>query len=283
MTDVDVGSGVEVKDRPAGLPGPSAARVPWTERAIGVWTIRGITALVVFGAWELYGRASNPALFAPPSRVVSAFKEIAIDESILWHAIADSLAALAIGFSAAIVVGTFVGLLMGRIRTIEYLLDPYVSFLYALPTIVIVPLLIIWLGIGAETRVAIVFTTSIVPVLLNTMAGAKRVKEEYLEVGKNYGANGRQMMRTVVLPSILPYVFTGINVAIGSAIIGMILGELLIVIRGIGGLVVTYSNSFQPDKVFVALGVLVMLSVILTSLLRQTRLKLMPWTRKLQR
>lgn len=252
-------------------------RVAWNERPTGKWAIRFVTLAIILGAWELYGRASNPALFAPPSRVVEAFRAIAIDEPILWRAIADSLGAMAVGFSMAIVVGTMVGLIMGRSRVIEYLLDPYVSFLYALPTVVIVPLLIIWLGIGASSRVAIVFSVSVVPVLLNTMAGAKRVSEDLVDVGRNYGASREQLMRTVVLPSVLPYVFTGISVGIGSAIIGMILGEMLIVIRGLGGLVVEYSNSFQPEKVFVPLLVLIALSVLLTSILRWARSLLMPW------
>lgn len=251
--------------------------IAWNEGPAGKWMIRVVTLVIILGAWEWYGQASNPALFAPPSRVVRAFREIAIEEPILWRAVADSLGTLAIGFSVAIVVGILVGLIMGRSRVIEYLLDPYVSFLYALPTVVIVPLLIIWLGIGASSRVAIVFFISVVPVLLNTMAGAKRVSEDLVDVGLNYGASREQLMRTVVLPSVLPYVFTGISVGIGSAIIGMILGEMLIVIRGLGGLVVEYSNSFQPERVFVPLLVIIALSVVLSSILRWARRLLMPW------
>lgn len=253
-------------------------RLPFVDRRAGVWTIRLVTALVIFGAWELYGRTINRALFAPPSRVGKAFYELAIDSTILWEAIADSLKVLAIGFFIGIVVGTFLGVVMGRFRLLEYIMDPYVSFLYALPMVVIVPLLIIWIGIGTVTRIAIVFSISVVPILLNTMAGAKQVSEELVDVGRNYGASQRQILRTIIVPGILPYFFAGLNVGIGSALIGMILGEMLLVIRGLGGLIVEYSNFFRPDRVFVGLFAIVALSIVLRFLMRTLKRRLMPWS-----
>jgi ABC-type nitrate/sulfonate/bicarbonate transport system permease component len=254
-------------------------RPGFTHRRIGVWTIRLVAAVVIFGGWELYGRSvDNRALFSPPSKAVLAFKEVAIDSGVLWTAIADSLTVLVIGFAAAIVAGTFFGVLMGRFKLLEYVLDPYVSFLYALPTVVIMPLLIIWIGIGSTTRVAIVFSTSLVPVLLNTMAGAKLVSQDLIDVALNYGANQRQILRSIVVPAIMPYFFAGLNVASGTALIGMVLGEMLLVIRGLGGLVVEYSNFFRTDRMFVALLAIVGLSVALRAGIRYLRRRLMPWS-----
>jgi ABC-type nitrate/sulfonate/bicarbonate transport system permease component len=176
------------------------------------------------------------------------------------------------------VAGTYFGVLMGRFKLLEYVLDPYVSFLYALPTVVIMPLLIIWIGIGSTTRVAIVFSTSLVPVLLNTMAGAKLVSQDLIDVALNYGANQRQILRSIVVPAIMPYFFAGLNVASGTALIGMVLGEMLLVIRGLGGLVVEYSNFFRTDRMFVALLAIVGLSVALRAGIRYLRRRLMPWS-----
>lgn len=256
----------------------SHVRLPFLERASGVWTVRLVTALVIFTAWELYGRSVSRALFAPPSRVVEAFYELAIDSTVLWEALANSLAVLVIGFSSAIVVGTLLGVLMGRFRLLEYVLDPYVSFLYALPMVVILPLLIIWIGIGTLTRVAIVFSISVVPILLNTMAGAKQVSEDLVDVGRNYGASQRQILRTIVVPGIFPYFLAGLNVGIGTALIGTILGEMLLVITGLGGLIVEYSNFFQPAKVFVGLFAIIGMSLLLRALMRMLRRRLMPWS-----
>lgn len=269
-------SGTESADQDSRVRPP---RLRWNQRPVGEWTIRAVTFTVIAGTWELYGRSSNPALFAPPSRVVVAFREIAIEEPILWRALGDSLATLAVGFAVAIIVGTLVGLLMGRFRIIEYLLDPYVSLLYALPMVAVVPLLIIWFGIGPLSRTAIVFAVSVIPVLLNTIAGAKRVSQDLIDVGLNYEANKAQLVKTVILPSILPFVFAGISLGIAGAIIGMVLGEMLVVIQGLGGLVVVYSNSFQPGKVFVLVLTVIALSVFLTSIMQWLRRLLMPWSR----
>jgi NitT/TauT family transport system permease protein len=256
-----------------------AHRPGFTHRRIGVWTIRLVAAVIFLGAWELYGRSvDNRALFSPPSKVVPAFKEVAIDSTVLWAALWDSLTVLIIGFAAAIVVGALLGVLMGRFRLLEYVLDPYVSFLYALPTVVIMPLLIIWIGIGSTTRVAIVFATSLVPILLNTMAGAKLVSQDLIDVARNYGGSQRQILWGIVLPAILPYFFAGLNVAIGTALIGMVLGEMLLVIRGLGGLVVEYSNFFRTDRMFVALLAIVALAVGLRAGIRHLRRRLMPWS-----
>jgi len=252
--------------------------IPFLDRRVGVWAVRLGAAVVVFGLWELYGQSVNRALFSPPSRVITAFFEVAIQTTVLWSAIGDSLISMSIGFGLAILVGTGAGILMGRIRLLEYVVDPYVSFLYALPTVAILPLIVIWVGIGQPARVLIVFIISVVPVLLNTMAGAKQVSRDLVDVGRNYGGSDGQILRTIVLPAILPFFFAGLRLGIGSALIGMILGEMLLVIRGLGGFVVEYSNRFRPDKVFVGLLAIVGLSLTLRFLVQATRRRLMPWS-----
>lgn len=252
-------------------------RPPFVERPVGVWTIRIVVLATVLGGWELYGRAQNRALFAPVSRVAETFYDVAIASNLLWVAMWDSLQALLIGYAAAVAVGIVVGLLMGRYRAVEYVFDPYVSFFYALPMIVMVPLIIMWLGIGASTRITIVFLLAVWPVVINTMAGAKEVPEDLVDVARVHCASERATLRTVVLPSMMPYVFTGLYVAIGSAIIGMVLGEMLVVLRGLGGMIVRGSNSYHPDQVFVALFAMVAESLVLTGGIAWLRRRLMPW------
>lgn len=269
--------GVET-DAPAGSAAEErVVRRPFAERPVGIWTIRLVVLISVLTAWEIYGRAQNRALFAPVSRVAETFYDFAIDSNVLWVAMWDSLQALLIGYAFAVSVGIVVGLLMGRYRPIEYVLDPYVSFFYTLPMIVMVPLIIMWLGIGAPTRITIVFLLAVWPVIINTMAGAKEVPVDLTDVARMHCASERQMIRTVVVPSILPYVFTGLYVAIGAAIIGMVLGEMLVVLRGLGGLIVRGSNSYHPDQVFVGLLAMVAESLLLTGGIAWLRRKVMPW------
>lgn len=253
-------------------------RIPFTETNLGVWVIRAGALAVVLLGWELYGRSTNPALFAPFSAVVTEFVDMAIVSNVLWVAALDSARAMVVGFGIAIPVGTAVGLAIGRYRTVEYVLDPYISFLYALPMVVLIPLLIIWIGIGTPARIIIVFLECVFPIIINTIVGSKTVNQRLLDTASSFCATERQTIRTVVIPSMLPYIFTGIHVAVGAALVGMLLAEMLVVLRGLGGLIVTASNAYQPDRVMVTLLVLVAESLLLVGSIKWLRRKLMPWS-----
>lgn len=255
----------------------ATVRIPFLERRVGIWTVRFVTLAGLLAIWEVVGRSTNRALFAPPSRVVSAFYDMAIESAVLWRATLDSLGTMFIGLIIAIPVGVLLGALMGRYRSIEYVLDPYVSFVYALPIVVLVPLIIIWMGIGDAARVFIVFLISVMPVIINTLAGAKHVSSSLLDVAISNSANRRQELTTIVVPSILPYVFTGIQLAIGNALIGMIIAELLVVVRGLGGLILTNAAAYKPARMIVPLLSIIALSIALTKTSALIRRKAMPW------
>lgn len=266
---------------PLGEPSPPprpVGRASLADTRAGAWTIRIVTLLAILGAWELYGRSTNPALFAPFSGVVAEFVDMAILSTDLWVAALDSARAMFVGFAIAIPVGTLIGLAIGRYRLVEYVLDPYVSFLYALPMVVLIPLLIIWIGIGTPARIIIVFLECVFPIIINTIIGSKAVEKRLLDTASSFCATERQTVRTVVIPSMLPYIFTGIHVAIGAALVGMLLAEMLVVLRGLGGLIVTASNAYQPARVIVVLFVLVAESLFLVSLMRRLRHRFMPWS-----
>lgn len=269
----------EVATRPAeSRSGAEQDREAFADTRWGAWLIRAVTLAVVLATWEIYGRSTNPALFAPFSAVVSAFVDMAVTSNELWTAALDSARAMIIGFAIAIPVGLAVGLAIGRYRTVEYVLDPYVSFLYALPMVVLIPLLIIWIGIGTPARIVIVFLECVFPIIINTIIGSKEVDRRLLDTASSFCASERQTVRTVVIPSMLPYIFTGLHVAIGTALVGMLLAEMLVVLRGLGGLIVTASNSYQPDRVMVTLLVLVAESLLLVGLMKRIRHRLIPWS-----
>lgn len=248
------------------------------ETRLGTWSIRVGTLVTLLIVWELYGRTTNPALFAPFSGVLSAFADMALSSNELWVAALDSARAMFFGFALAIPIGTTVGLMIGRYRIVEYVLDPYVSFLYALPMVVLIPLLIIWIGIGTPARIIIVFLECVFPIIINTTIGSQQVPRNLIDTASSFCATERQTVRSVVIPSMLPYIFTGVHVAIGTALVGMLLAEMLVVLRGLGGLIVTASNSYQPARVIVTLFVLVAESLLLVGLMGRLRNRLMPWS-----
>jgi NitT/TauT family transport system permease protein len=243
----------------------------------GVWTVRIVTFVILIVAWELYASGVSRALFAPPSAILESIIELTITEGTLWGALAISIGALIAGFGLAIVVGVLIGLFMGRFRTLEYVLDPYVSFLYALPSIALIPLLVIWFGIDTELRLALVFIAGVFPVIINTMAGVKNVDVELLDVARVACASERQVVTTVVLPGAMPFIFAGIRVALSQALVGVIVAEMTAIITGLGGMIIRFANFFQTANLFVPILAIMVVSVALTAGLKRLERRLMPW------
>jgi ABC-type nitrate/sulfonate/bicarbonate transport system permease component len=243
----------------------------------GVWTVRICTLALLLGAWQIYADGISRALFAPPTEIAESFVEIAINDDALLDAAVVSMGSMLVGFALAIGVGVAVGVAMGRFRILEHALDPYVSFLYAVPSIALIPLLVIWFGIDATLRVVLVFLAAVFPIIVNTMAGVKQVDGELIDVARVNCASERQIMRSVILPAALPFVFAGIQVALAQALVGVIVAEMTAVVTGLGGLIIHYAQFFQTAKLFVPILAVMALSIVLTALLRMLQRRIAPW------
>lgn len=238
--------------------------------------IRVMVFVAVFGSWELYGRTTNRALFAPVSEVLVAMRAMIADGS-LPRAVGVSGSAFLVGFLLAAVVGIATGILMGRSRVAEHMLSPYVSFLYAVPGVAVIPLLVIWFGIGNQLRLAIVFLSCVFSIIINTMQGAKHVDPDLLDVATANCANEAATVRTVVAPHTLPYIFTGLQVGLAEAVVGVIVAEITAVVTGLGGLIISASNMFQTARMLVAIITVGVVSMIVTWGMKRLRRVLMPW------
>lgn len=249
----------------------------WTRTPIGIWSIRFVTLALLLSSWQLVGSNVNSALLVPPTAIITAFYSLAIASPELIDATIVSARAFAIGYGAAIVVGVSTGLLMGRFRRVDDVLDPWVFFLYAIPTIAVIPLLVIWFGIDDLVRVVLVFLASVFTIIISTAAGVKSVDQELLDVGRAFCANERQLTRTIILPAALPFIFAGIRLAMSQAIVGVIGAEFLVVITGLGGMILTYANSFQTANMFVPIIAIVAISIVMTSLLGGAQHRINRW------
>jgi NitT/TauT family transport system permease protein len=241
-----------------------------------VWLLRALSVVVVLGGWELYGRHTNPLLFTYPSAVAQAGVELLRDGSLL-KAMGQSLSVLAWGLGLSILVGVAVGLAMGRSRVVEALLEVPLDALYAVPTVALVPVIVLWVGFGPVAKVVVVFLFSVFAIVLNTARGVREVDPQLIEVARSYSASEVGLWSDVVLPSALPYIVTGVRLAVGRALVGVIIAEFYTSIAGLGFLIVTYANTFQTAKVFVPVGVLMALGVILTAALQVLEGRLAPW------
>jgi len=241
--------------------------------------LRSLSALSTVGVlllWEIFGRRVNPLFLSYPSAIARAFGQVLATGEFQRQALV-SLQVFAIGLSAALVLGVALGLLMGRYRLAEYLLDPYVYAFDATPRVALIPVLLLWFGLGIPSRIAIVFLSGLFPVLMNTFSGVRTVSSSLVEVGRAYGARERELFSKIILPAALPFIMAGIRLAIGRALIGIITAEMFTAVTGLGALLIRYSSALATDKFFVPVIFLSLLGVILSSAVEKLQKRLAPW------
>lgn len=258
-------------------PGPRGR--PRRRRSLGragTRLVRAASVVVLLGGWEWYGRRSNPLLFTYPSAIAQAGVELA-QKGVLSKALAQSLSVLGWGLLLSVVVGVAAGLALGRSRALEALLQIPLDALYATPMVALVPVIVLWVGFGPVAKVVIVFLFSVFAIVLNTARGVREVDQELIEVARSFLAREVGLWKDVVLPCALPYVVTGIRLAVGRALVGVVIAEFYTSIAGLGYLIVTYANTFQTAKVFVPVVILMALGVAMTWLLQVAEDRLAPW------
>jgi ABC-type nitrate/sulfonate/bicarbonate transport system permease component len=250
--------------------------------------VLGRTALIYalrFGAlatfliiWEVASRAGLvDKLFASsPSLIVAKFAEMIGDGSI-WPHVAATAGVTAAGFGLAVLVGVPIGILMGRSDLINATAEPFVAALYASPQVAFLPLLIIWLGIGFTSKVALVFIGSVIIMIINTETGVAQVDSRLIETARSFTASERQVLTKIVLPAALPIILAGMRLAIGRALVMVVVAEIYASNRGLGYLIFQAGGMYDTAQVFVGVGILAAAGVTLTALLRALERWLAPW------
>ncbi len=238
--------------------------------------IRATSVLTFLVIWEFYGRRTDPLLFTYPTAIAEAFWQL-LRSGELIRQLLVSLDALGAGFGLSLVLGVSLGLAIGRSRLAEALFEPHINALYATPQVALTPLLMMWLGLGFTVKVSVVFLFAFFPVLINTASGAANVSASMIEVGQAYLASRRQIMFKVVLPAALPFIMAGVRIAVGRAVVGMIIAELFTAITGLGAMLSLYGNIFETAKMFVVIIVLAVLGVTLIHTAQMLERKMARW------
>lgn len=240
--------------------------------------VRLVSLAVVLILWEFYGRRVNPILFTYPTAVARAFFELAGSGELASY-MRESLMVLAYATVASIIAGVVFGVLMGRFSMVEWATDMYISALYSMPMVAVVPLIVLWFGFKVPAKVIIVFLFMVFPVLLNTYEGVKNVDRNLQEVARSFCSSERQLWRHLIIPSAVPFIVAGIRLAIGRGLVGMIIAEFYTSITGLGYMIVRYANAFETDKLFVPIVVVMVLGVGLMWLAKWIELRIAPWRR----
>lgn len=195
----------------------------------------------------------------------------------LAGALIDSLQPFIVGYGLAILIGVPLGLVIGRFWVLEAALGVYVTAGYAMPLVALVPLLMLWLGLGFAVKAAVVLLMSIFPICINTWLGVTAVPKSLIEVGKAFVASDTTILRRIILPATLPYIMAGIRLAVGRAVVGMVIAEFFTTISGLGAIIINSANNFDTATMFVPIIVLMVLATGLNSLIGVIERRVAPW------
>ncbi len=233
--------------------------------------------LCLLAAWELLSRYVVPPQFLPPPTAIArAFVTTTRTGELpreLWH----TSSVLLLGFGSAIVSGTAIGVSMGLLPALRRLLDPYVNALAAMPTVALVPLVIIWLGLGFEAKVFLTWLVSITPVIINAHIGVVNAPQALIETARAFGCGRWQVFRRVILHAAMPFFVAGIRVGLGRALVGVVVAEMFTALDGLGNMVVLYGNTFRTAELFVPIVTLAVLSIAITQLIQRIEERMAPW------
>jgi len=253
-------------------------RTSWFRRNEPI-VIGTAAVLIFFALWQGIGIAREQKLVLPlgisapsrlflpaPSDVIESFGDLVRDGE-LAEDLAVSGYEFAIGYFSAAITGIVLGLLLGWYPRVRYAFDPFVNFLYATPRIVLLPLFIIWFGIGVESKIAVIFLGAFFAILINTTAGVRNLDAHLIRVARSFGARDLTIFRSIALPGSVPFILTGLRLGIGHALIGVVVGELVAAQHGIGRMMAIAGATFQSSKVFAGLFFIAATGMLLTYIL----------------
>ena len=228
--------------------------------------------------WEILTRLllENELLIPPPSSVLRTFWTLAISGKLNKHFEA-TLIEFVYGFSTACILGIIIGYFMGMVRWFDEIMDPWIATLYSIPVITIVPLIIIWFGIGMLSKIIVVFKITVVAIILNTAAGIKNLDPVWLELAQSLRLTGWQTTYKIRFPGALPYIITGMRLGVGRALLAVVVAELMASNAGLGYLLRDSSETWDSPKLFVTVILLAVIGLVSFNLIKRLEQRMAPW------
>ena len=262
-------------------PDPATLNIPGRPSRLSRYeaTLIGAGSVLLFlVVWQGVAAARLvPPLFLPgPLDVVDAFSAL-FRQGTIWNDIWVSTQEVLWGYSLAIAIGLPLGLLMGWYRRLFYALDPFVSFFYSTPRVALLPLLIIWLGIGMNSKIAVIFLGAFFPILVNTVVGVRNLDAALIKAARSFGASDAQIFRTLALPGSVPFILAGLRLGVGHALTGVVVGELIAAQAGVGLMMAQAGSTFQTPKVFAGLFIIAGAGILITAAIQRLEHRFQAW------
>ncbi len=235
-----------------GRPAPAAARRRGSPiRRLRRYAPPIVALILVLGIWEIIGRATDPLLFAPPDRTVAALIDM-LATGRLETAFVTTLSYLVPGFLISAVTGIGLGILLGRSESWSKLLEPYINVIYSTPRVVLIPLVIVWFGVGFPGRIFIIWLSSAIPILISTAVGIRYARKDLVEAAVSFQATERQLIRHVIIPGAVPFIVSGLRIGAEQSLVGAAIAEVFLSLSGIGGIIQTEAERFNTAYVLAA-------------------------------
>lgn len=247
---------------PTTTPGPRSTR----RRLLDSTALKIGAGVVLLAIWQVGVTLFAPSYIATPLATLQRIPAVLSDPD-FGGDVQTTLLAIVEGLAIAVVVGTVLGLVMGRLPDLNRMLGMYVSTFYAMPLIAVVPLLTVWFGYTPTARLAMVVLEAALPIIYNVAEGARLVPTTFLDVTRIHHAPWWRVWLGVVLPNALPYVLAGLDLAIGRALIGAVVAEFVTAIPGLGYYILFNVRSFHENEAMVALLVLVAFALVVRALI----------------
>jgi ABC-type nitrate/sulfonate/bicarbonate transport system permease component len=236
----------------------------------------GVVALILI-AWEIAARwFIDPLFISPPSRVLLSLGAV-------WQtngvpaALRLTLFELAAAFSIAVVIGLTVGLAVGLQPFARRSVMPIILLLYGLPQITILPLFILYFGIGPASKIAFGVTHGMFPIMIAIVAGVQNLKPILLVSARSMGASRWQILRWVIFPHMIPSLFAGMRLGMSGALLGVLLAELYVSTAGIGHFTTMFTENFDPTKLFGLVAMLATMAIVLNEIVRRAETRFSRW------
>lgn len=238
--------------------------------------IGGVLLLLV--SWELASRfrVIDPAFAGQPSRIIEALIEVSKSGE-LWLNARITLSEFALGFSIAVIIGLTIGLIAGWLSSVGRVIDPFLMAFNSTPRSALIPILIVWFGLGFTSKVVLVFMSAIVPIVINTITGVRTADRQLLQVARSFGASPWSQAIYILLPGAIPHIFSGLRLGLNLALIGVIIAEMYVSVAGFGKMIIVYGSVLRINELLAYILTISAFGCALVVLVNAIEGILIPW------
>src|SRR5215468_7775462 len=241
------------------------------------WLARLVVIAALFGLWEIAARwFVDPLFLSPPSQVIASLDKVFGTRGVP-AALQLTLFELTVAFVLAVAIGLVLGLAIGLQSLVRRSFFPIVLLLYGMPQVTILPLFILFFGIGAASKIAFGVTHGVFPVIVTVVAGVQNLKPILLTSARSMGASRWQIFRHVIFPHMVPSFFAGMRLGMSGVLLGVLLAELYVSIAGIGYFTTLFTQNFDPTKLLGLVGVLAAMAIVLNTVVRRAENRFARW------